>query len=69
MTGDSVSELTRIVHMNQNLEKLAMQHNRFGEGDLKEFSKVLSEHKSLKYIDISANQIRNRAFEKIFTAI
>ena len=62
MTGESITELTQIVSMNQNLEKLAMQHNRFGEGDLKEFSEVISEHQSLKYLDVSANKINNRAF-------
>ena len=53
LTGDSIKHVTRILARNQNLEKLAMQHNRFGEGDLTEFAKVLSSHKSLKYLDIS----------------
>ena len=34
-----------------------------------EFSQVIAEHKSLKYLDVSANRIRNRAFSKLFTAV
>ena len=55
--------------MNKQLEKLAMQHNRFGDGDFKDFSKELSKHPSLTYLDISQNRVHCKDFVKIFNAI
>ena len=46
-----------------------MQHNRLGEADLTEFSNVIATHKSLKYLDMSANLIGNEEFSLLFTAV
>ena len=59
ITGQSIDFITRVVKQNQDLEKLTMQHNRFGESDLTEFSNAVATHKSLKYLDMSANLIGN----------
>jgi len=62
ISGKSIKDFVKVVELNQGLEKLAMQHNRFGEGDLTKFARVISKHKSLTYLDISANQIENHNF-------
>ena len=59
----------RVLGQNKQLEKLAMQHNRFGDGDFKEFSKELAKHPSLTYLDISQNRLHCKPFVKIFSAI
>lgn len=46
-----------------------MQHNRFGNSDLTEFSNAIATHKTLKYLDISDNRIGNYEFAKLFTAV
>lgn len=46
-----------------------MQHNRFGNSDLTELSNTIATHKTLKYLDISANKIGNEEFIKLLTAI
>ena len=46
-----------------------MQHNRFGEVDLSRFSKALSNHCGLEYIDITANDIGNSQFNILFKAV
>ena len=46
-----------------------MQHNRFGTADLAEFSNAIATHKSLKYLDMSANLIGNGEFSKLFAAV
>ena len=38
LSADSIDCLMHVLSVNQNLEKLALQHNRLGEGDLTEFA-------------------------------
>ena len=64
-----MDEIVNVVEHNQDLEKLALQHNRFGEGDLSQLADVISTHKSLKYLDISANRVCNNNFIWLFKAI
>jgi len=46
-----------------------MQHNKFGYGDFTEFAKVLANHKTLNYLDVSQNYIENKNFIKLFEAV
>ena len=41
ISGESLHFFERVIGLNQGLEKLAMQHNRFGEGDLTQFALIL----------------------------
>ena len=69
LSGDSIEHVVRVVTQNQHLEKLAMQHNRFGEADLTEFAHAIELHESMKYLDISANIIGNQDFQKLYMAV
>lgn len=40
-----------------------------GNADLTQFSKAVEKHKTLKYLDLSANKIGNYEFSKLFTAV
>lgn len=51
------------------MEKLCLQHNSFGEGDMSYFADVLCGHKALKYLDVSANKIKNKNFNRLFEAV
>ena len=42
ISGESLKDFEKVLELNQGLEKLAMQHNRFGEGDLTQFAHILS---------------------------
>ena len=69
LSGDCVPDLVRILEENHWLTKLAVQHNRFGEGDLTSFAEVLAQHENLEYLDISHHYIGNTQFVKIYNAI
>ena len=61
--------IVRVLQQNQDLEKLAMQHNRLGNADFSQLSDAIQNHKSLRYLDVSANKIGNSDFIKLFTSI
>ena len=46
-----------------------MQHNRLADADFTDFSKAVERHRSLKYLDVSANRIGNVEFSKLFDAV
>ena len=46
-----------------------MQHNRLADAQLTDFSKAIARHRSLKYLDVSANKIGNAEFSKLFDAV
>ena len=69
LSADSIDQLVRVVTRNQTLEKLAMQHNRFGEADLTDFAHAIELHQSMIYLDISANFIGNSDFQKLYMAV
>ena len=51
------------------MRKLSMQHNNFGEVDLRSFAEAISEHQHLEYLDISANNISSTQFNILFPAV
>ena len=53
LSENALQCLVHILSVNRNLEKLALQHNNLGKGNLTSFANAISEHQSLKYIDIS----------------
>ena len=62
LSGDSIDDIVRVINQNQDLEKLAMQHNRFGEADLSDFAHAIERHQNMIYLDVSANLIGNSDF-------
>jgi len=69
LSGDSLDNVVRVLSRNPDLQKLAMQHNRFGEGNVEHFAAILKSHQSLEYLDISGNKIRNFSFILIYSAV
>ena len=62
LTPVSMESLANFVSSNQYLEKLLIQHNEFGSSELKDLGKALAKHKSVKYLDVSANGIQAEGF-------
>ena len=69
ITGSSMEYLVQVLHQNQDLERLAMQHNRLADADLTQFGSAIESHRSLNYLDVSANKIGNQEFVKLFQAV
>ena len=61
--------LVQVLHQNQDLERLAMQHNRLADADLTQLASAIESHRSLSYLDVSANKIGNQEFVKLFHAV
>ena len=66
-TPKSVGDLCRFFRNNQQLEKVLIQHNNWGDKEcLDKIANALNNHRSIKYLDISAMNIGDDDFLLLF---
>jgi len=64
-----MDHICKLIDKSPKLEKLLLHHNKFGRSTMEKFKECLKEHKSIKYLDISANHIRAQGMNALFELI
>ena len=69
MTKTSMQSLANFIKNNSSLEKLLLQHNELDDHCTFDLAEALTDHPSIKYLDISANNIKTHGFKELMGRI